>query len=90
MAVSVHETELKYEAGADAELPAFDGLPQVATAESAAELLVAIYYDTEDLRLLRAGITLRRRSGGHDAGWHLKLPAGGAYPRGDQAAPGRC
>jgi CHAD domain-containing protein len=76
MAVSVHETEVKYEAGADAELPAFDGLPQVAAAESSAELLVAVYYDTEDLRLLRAGITLRRRSGGHDAGWHLKLPAG--------------
>ena len=76
MAVSVHETEVKYEAGADAELPAFDGLPQVAAAEGSAELLVAVYYDTEDLRLLRAGITLRRRTGGHDAGWHLKLPAG--------------
>src|SRR6185437_2041918 len=29
-----------------------------------------------DLRLLQAGITLRRRRGGDDAGWHLKLPAG--------------
>lgn len=36
--------------------------------------LAAIYYDTEDLRLARAGITLRRREGGDDAGWHLKLP----------------
>src|SRR6185503_13979689 len=33
--------------------------------------------DTEDLRLARAGVTLRRRRGGHDAGWHLKLPVGG-------------
>lgn len=38
--------------------------------------LSAVYYDTEDLRLARAGITLRRRSGGGDDGWHLKLPAG--------------
>ena len=36
--------------------------------------LSAIYYDTEDLRLARWGITLRRRTGGDDAGWHLKLP----------------
>ena len=34
------------------------------------------YYDTADLRLIRVGITLRRRTGGEDAGWHLKLPAG--------------
>ena len=38
--------------------------------------LSAIYFDTEDLRLARSGITLRRRSGGSDDGWHLKLPAG--------------
>ena len=34
------------------------------------------FYDTADLRLIGAGITLRRRTGGGDAGWHLKLPAG--------------
>ena len=39
-------------------------------------LLDAIYYDTADLRLIGAGITLRQRTGGEDAGWHLKLPAG--------------
>ena len=33
-----------------------------------------MYFDTADLRLARAGITLRRRKGGSDAGWHLKLP----------------
>jgi CHAD domain-containing protein len=38
--------------------------------------LDATYYDTEDLRLAREGITLRRRVGGDDEGWHLKLPAG--------------
>ncbi|MFC6086136.1 CYTH and CHAD domain-containing protein [Sphaerisporangium aureirubrum] len=36
--------------------------------------MVAIYFDTPDLRLAARGITLRRRRGGSDAGWHLKLP----------------
>jgi len=38
--------------------------------------LEAVYFDTADLRLIRAGVTLRRRQGGSDAGWHLKLPGG--------------
>ncbi len=77
MAVQARETEIKYEAGADVPLPAFDLLPQVAgTRRAASEQLDAEYFDTADLRLIRAGITLRRRRGGHDAGWHLKLPAG--------------
>ena len=41
------------------------------------ELLDATYYDTADFRLVRARTTLRRRRGGRDAGWHLKLPLGG-------------
>jgi len=40
--------------------------------------LSAVYHDTSDLRLLRWGATLRRREGGPDAGWHLKLPVFGA------------
>ncbi len=39
--------------------------------------LAAIYYDTDDLRLFRWGVTFRRREGGIDAGWHLKLPVKG-------------
>ncbi|HUZ53401.1 MAG TPA: CYTH and CHAD domain-containing protein [Streptosporangiaceae bacterium] len=77
MAVQARETEIKYEAAVGASLPSFDILPQVARTRSAAsEQLDAEYFDTDDLRLIRAGITLRRRRGGHDAGWHLKLPAG--------------
>lgn len=38
----------------------------------------AVYHDTEDLRLIRWGVTLRRREGGSDEGWHLKLPVEGA------------
>jgi CHAD domain-containing protein len=44
--------------------------------EEPPEELDALYYDTPDLRLLTHGVTLRRRSGGHDAGWHVKLPTG--------------
>ncbi|MBT2466688.1 CYTH and CHAD domain-containing protein [Streptomyces sp. ISL-66] len=36
--------------------------------------LDAVYYDTHDQRLAADGLTLRRRTGGKDAGWHLKLP----------------
>ncbi|HWF78932.1 MAG TPA: CYTH and CHAD domain-containing protein [Streptosporangiaceae bacterium] len=71
------ETELKYEAPDDAVLPELDQLPAVsATRKAGEEHLEAEYYDTKDWRLIRAGITLRRRTGGHDEGWHLKMPAG--------------
>jgi CHAD domain-containing protein len=77
MTVSATEKEVKFDAGADLVLPGLDGLPGVAHVEAPREdLLIAEYFDTADLRLLRAGITLRRRSGGTDAGWHLKFPAG--------------
>ncbi|GAB3567730.1 CYTH and CHAD domain-containing protein [Amycolatopsis endophytica] len=46
------------------------------------------YYDTADLRLARAGVTLRRRSGGDDAGWHLKRPAAGGAGEETQLPPG--
>lgn len=36
--------------------------------------LVAVYFDTPDLDLLRRGVTLRRRTGGGDEGWHVKVP----------------
>lgn len=42
--------------------------------EEQSHSLSAVYYDTEDLRLTRAHITLRRREGGKDSGWHIKLP----------------
>lgn len=36
------------------------------------------YHDTRELTLLRWGITMRRREGGADAGWHMKLPVTGS------------
>src|SRR6266516_3819885 len=90
MAVNVNETEAKYDAPAGAALPRLDELPQVAgTSGPDEEQLEAEYYDTDDLRLIRAGITLRRRRGGDDAGWHLKLPLGAGTRREIRLPPGR-
>jgi inorganic triphosphatase YgiF len=49
--------------------------------------LTATYYDTDDLRLARQKITLRRRTGGGDDGWHLKLPAGDEHTRDEVQLP---
>lgn len=40
--------------------------------------MTAVYHDTASLALFRWGTTLRRRQGGPDEGWHLKLPVPGA------------
>ena len=78
MATVVREIERKYDlaAGGTAALDAvrtMTGKTGVAAASRQGEqFLDAVYYDTADLRLIGAGITLRRRTGGGDAGWHLK------------------
>lgn len=73
------ETEVKYSLAGEAALPCFGDLAGVATVgPPVSQELVADYFDTDDLRLARLGITLRRRTGGDDAGWHLKVPIGGA------------
>ena len=72
---SVHqENERKYDGLPNPPLTAAE-LPHVARLRArGTERLDAVYYDTPDLRLLRRGVTLRRRAGGRDAGWHLKAP----------------
>ena len=72
------EVERKYDvAAAGGELPDLTGVPGVAGVSPVDEVhQSATYVDTEDLALLTARITLRRRIGGVDDGWHLKLPAG--------------
>lgn len=77
MVSTMREVERKYELDADRALPDFRTLQGFSAQQQAsAEELDAVYFDTADLRLAAAGITLRRRTGGADAGWHLKLPAG--------------
>ncbi|WP_238011069.1 CYTH and CHAD domain-containing protein [Dactylosporangium sp. AC04546] len=72
------EVERKYEVPADFALPPLAGIGGVASVGDADDLrLDATYYDTATLRLARGRVTLRRRTGGHDAGWHLKRPSGG-------------
>ncbi|MDQ3406477.1 MAG: CYTH and CHAD domain-containing protein [Actinomycetota bacterium] len=78
MASRVRETERKYRAEADTPPHDLTGAGPVARAVGPNRMdLDATYYDTVDLRLAHAGITLRRRTGGTDAGWHVKLPATG-------------
>jgi CHAD domain-containing protein len=69
------EVEKKYDVGADAEVPDLREVPGVArVGEPRVDHLEAVYFDTEDSALAARGITLRRRAGGADAGWHAKLP----------------
>ncbi|RIJ69559.1 CHAD domain-containing protein [Nakamurella silvestris] len=70
------EVELKFEVEAGTVLPGLNDLDGVAEVRVSQSELSATYFDLPGLRLARAGVTLRRRTGGHDAGWHLKLPAG--------------
>ena len=70
-----HEIENTYAVEADTAVPEFERLAGVDTVRRGeVRELEARYFDTADLTLARAGITLRRRTGGTDAGWHLKLP----------------
>ena len=69
------ETEQKYDADADFVLPDLSGPEgRVKTTRPRRYYLSATYFDTEELDLIRNRITLRRRVGGTDEGWHLKLP----------------
>ncbi|MGJ3559528.1 CYTH domain-containing protein [Streptomyces sp. INA 01156] len=74
MADTTREIERKYESG-DSGLPDLTGVPGVASiADQGLVHLDATYYDTADHRLTAASLTLRRRTGGSDAGWRLKFP----------------
>ncbi|WP_285775130.1 CYTH and CHAD domain-containing protein [Microtetraspora sp. NBRC 13810] len=69
------EIEDKFDVPVDYEIPDLTGVRGAAEVVGPrSHQLVAIYFDTADLRLAARGITLRRRRGGADAGWHLKLP----------------
>ena len=77
------ETERKYDVPEDFDLPDLVGAAVLkkagvaSTGSAETHELDATYFDTDDLRLMRNRRTLRRRAGGHDAGWHLKTPADG-------------
>ncbi|MEU9053345.1 CYTH and CHAD domain-containing protein [Streptomyces sp. NPDC048384] len=74
MADTKREIERKYESD-DSGLPDLTGVAGVdAVIDKGVAHLDATYYDTADERLAASSITLRRRTGGSDAGWHLKFP----------------
>lgn len=73
------EVERKYSVGADFVMPDLSAVPGVVAVTGPRTFqLSAVYFDTPGFRLAAARITLRRRTGGPDEGWHLKLPAGAA------------
>lgn len=68
------EVEKKYDIDDDAAVPPLDVLPGVGrVGEPQTAELTAVYFDTDQQALASRRITLRRRTGGSDAGWHLKL-----------------
>jgi inorganic triphosphatase YgiF len=66
------ERELKLEADDGFALPAIGGEPLDE------RLFTSTYYDSEDRRLARRGVTLRRRLENGSNLWQLKLPRGAA------------
>ena len=78
--VSQHrEREDKYAVGEGFRLPDLADLTgDGGRLETAEHGLVNLYHDTPEGDLGAAGVTLRRRSGGGEDGWQLKLPSGAA------------
>lgn len=71
------EVERKFDVPPGTVFPSFDGFSAVARVERLpSHSLDAIYFDTPKHDLAVHRVTLRRRTGGPDEGWHLKLPAG--------------
>ncbi|MDD2857808.1 MAG: CYTH and CHAD domain-containing protein [Candidatus Nanopelagicales bacterium] len=70
------EIERKFRVHALFEWPNLTGVVDSIELQPAVELS-AVYHDTAELTLFRWKVTLRRREGGLDAGWHLKLPVFG-------------
>ncbi|CAM4093284.1 hypothetical protein MB901379_02989 [Mycobacterium basiliense] len=71
------EVERKFDVVESTVSPSFEGIAAVGRVDQKpSQAMDAVYFDTEAQDLARNRITLRRRTGGADAGWHLKLPAG--------------
>jgi CHAD domain-containing protein len=80
---SLTETERKYDVDESMQLPPLAELGEVKIEDPVT--LRAVYYDTPDGALASRLITLRRRAGGKDEGWHLKTP--GINGRTEHQAP---
>lgn len=84
------EVERKYDVDVQTPLPEWSGIPGVVqVTDGELRQLDAQYLDTADAALARVGVAVRRRTGGPDAGWHIKGPRQGdsrlelGWPLGD-------
>lgn len=72
------EVERKYDVGIETPIPAWHEVPGVdAVTSGEVRILDAQYFDTQEGTLSRAGVAVRRRTGGPDEGWHIKGPRQG-------------
>ena len=79
MVTQHREREDKYTVAEEFVLPDLADLAgESGRVETAAYVLTNTYHDTAVGGLWASGVTLRRRSGGHEDGWQLKLPSGAA------------
>lgn len=86
------EREAKLGAATDFGLPDLSGVVEGVLVDAPVVVeLDAVYFDTDDLRLIRAGITLRHRHDGSRGEWTVKLPegptTGGALLRREHTVP---
>ncbi len=71
------EIERKYDVDGQASLPRLNGVAGVGQVRYRQPVaLEAVYFDTAQRDLSANGVTLRRRTGGTDAGWHVKIGRG--------------
>ena len=69
------EVEVTFDASSDTQLPDWTQLAEIVdVAGPEIRDLDAQYFDTATGTLARAGFAVRRRTGGPDAGWHIKGP----------------
>jgi len=75
------ELERKFDVPDDAVAPSFTGLEAISGVGGVTtQSLEAVYFDTPNHDLSARRVTLRRRTGGSDSGWHVKLPGNPVHP----------
>ena len=75
------ELERKFDVPDEAVTPSFSGLTAISRVDTVrTQCLEAVYFDTAGHDLSARRVTLRRRTGGSDAGWHVKLPGNAVHP----------
>ncbi|HEV2089022.1 MAG TPA: CYTH and CHAD domain-containing protein [Cryptosporangiaceae bacterium] len=85
----MREEELKFAVHGRFTLPDLSGVVEDARMRSLGRRrLLAVYFDTPDLRLARAGVTLRHRTGEEGLPWQLKLATGAVNVREELGADG--